>query len=63
MNHTPTSFSLLFAAIYFPFEHKVDGMDVSHNLLGTSGKDCEYFSMAFEGGCWFVYLEEAIFPL
>ena len=29
-------------------------MDLSHNLLGTSGKDRECFPMAFEGGCWFV---------
>ena len=33
---------------------EVDGMDQSHNLLGTSGKDREIFPMAFEGGCWFV---------
>ena len=37
-----------------PLEHKVDGMDLSHNLLRTSGKDREYFPMAFEGDCWFV---------
>jgi arylsulfatase A len=37
-----------------PLGHKVDGMDLSHNLFGTSGKDREYFPMAFEGGCWFV---------
>jgi len=37
-----------------PLTNGVDGMDLSHNLLGTSGKDREYFPMAFEGGCWFV---------
>lgn len=37
-----------------PLKHKVDGMDLSHNLFGTSGKDREYFPMAFEGDCWFV---------
>ena len=37
-----------------PLEHEVDGMDLSHNLLGQSGKDREYFMMAFEGGLYFV---------
>ena len=37
-----------------PLKHEVDGMDLSHNLLGTSGVDREYFPMAFEGGCRFV---------
>jgi arylsulfatase A len=37
-----------------PFAHTVDGIDLSHNLLGTSGEDREYFPMAFEGDCWFV---------
>ncbi len=37
-----------------PLAHKVDGIDLSHNLLGTPGKDREYYPMAFEGGCWFI---------
>ncbi len=37
-----------------PSEHEVDGMDLSHNLLGKPGKDREYFMMAFEGGLYFV---------
>jgi len=37
-----------------PIEHKVDGMDLSHNLLGKPGRDREIFSMAFEGGVYFV---------
>ncbi len=37
-----------------PVEHEVDGMDLSHNLLGIPGKDREYFVMAFEGGVYFV---------
>ena len=37
-----------------PIEHAVDGMDLSHSLLGKPGKDREYFSMAFEGDVFFV---------
>lgn len=37
-----------------PVEHKVDGMDLSHNLFDLPGKDREIFAMAFEGGCYFV---------
>jgi arylsulfatase A-like enzyme len=37
-----------------PIEHEVDGMDLSHNLLGQPGEDREYFMMAFEGGLYFV---------
>ena len=37
-----------------PIEHHVDGLDLSHNLLGNSGQDREYFMMAFEGGLYFV---------
>ena len=37
-----------------PIEFDIDGMDLSHNLFGTPGKDREYFAMAFEGGCYFV---------
>ena len=29
-------------------------MDLSHNLLGKPGKDREVFTMAFEGGVYFV---------
>lgn len=32
----------------------VDGMDLSHNLLGTPGVDREHFFMAFEGDLYFV---------
>ena len=35
-------------------EHPVDGLDLSHSLLGKPGKDREYFSMAFEGDVYFV---------
>ncbi|KPK72181.1 MAG: hypothetical protein AMJ79_15925 [Phycisphaerae bacterium SM23_30] len=35
-------------------QHNVDGMDLSHNLLGKPGKDRETFAMAFEGGVYFV---------
>jgi arylsulfatase A len=37
-----------------PIEHEVDGMDLSHNLMGKPGKDRQYFMMAFEGGLYFV---------
>jgi arylsulfatase A len=37
-----------------PLDHNVDGMDLSHNLLGRQGKDREYFTMAFEGGVFFI---------
>jgi len=37
-----------------PIEHEVDGMDLSHNLLGKPGKDRETFAMAFEGSVYFV---------
>lgn len=37
-----------------PMAHPVDGMDLSHSLLGKPGQDREYFSMAFEGGVYFV---------
>ena len=37
-----------------PIRHEIDGMDLSHYLLNTSGEDREYFPMAFEGDCWFV---------
>lgn len=37
-----------------PVEHAVDGMDLSHNLLGIPGKDRKYFAMAFEGDVYFV---------
>ena len=35
-------------------EHEIDGMDLSHNLLGVPGKDRDFFNMAFEGDCYFV---------
>lgn len=35
-------------------DHDVDGMDLSHNLLDTPGKDRKVFAMAFEGGVYFV---------
>ena len=35
-------------------EHEIDGMDLSHNLYGISGKDRDFFNMAFEGDCYFV---------
>lgn len=35
-------------------KHEVDGMDLSHNLLGQPGKDRDFFYMAFEGDCYFV---------
>ena len=34
--------------------HKVDGMDLSHNFYGLPGKDRDFFNMAFEGDCYFV---------
>jgi arylsulfatase A len=34
--------------------HKIDGMDLSHNFYGTPGKDRDFFNMAFEGNCYFV---------
>ena len=37
-----------------PTEHEVDGMDLSHNLLGKPGKDRKTFAMAFEGGVYLV---------
>ena len=44
----------LSAMARIPMEHPVDGMDLSHSLLGKSGNDREYFSMAFEGDVYFV---------
>ena len=35
-------------------EHDVDGMDLSHNLLARPGRGREYFTMAFEGGVFFI---------
>ena len=35
-------------------DHDVDGMDLSHNIYGTLGKDRDTFNMAFEGDCYFV---------
>jgi arylsulfatase A len=35
-------------------DHVVDGMDLSHSLLGTPGEDRHYFPMAFEGDVFFV---------
>ncbi len=35
-------------------DHEVDGLDLSHNLFDTEGKDREYYFMAFEGDCYFV---------
>ncbi len=37
-----------------PVHHDVDGMDLSHNLLGRPGKDRAYFTMAFEGSVFFI---------
>jgi len=34
--------------------HELDGMDLSHNLLNTPGKDRTLLAMAFEGGVYFV---------
>lgn len=34
--------------------HEIDGMDLSHNLFNTPGKDRTLFAMAFEGGVYFV---------
>ena len=44
----------LSAMARIPMEHPVDGMDLSHSLLGKAGKDREYFPMAFEGDVYFV---------
>jgi len=44
----------LSALARIPVGHPVDGMDLSHSLLGKPGKDREYFSMAFEGDVYFV---------
>jgi arylsulfatase A len=35
-------------------DHKIDGMDLSHNLYGVPGIDRDFFNMAFEGDCYFV---------
>ena len=35
-------------------EHQVDGMDLSHNLFNSPGKDRDHFFMAFEGDVYFV---------
>lgn len=35
-------------------DEPVDGMDLSHNLLGMPGADREHFYMAFEGDVYFV---------
>jgi arylsulfatase A len=37
-----------------PLEHSVDGMDLSHNFFDEPGEDRKTFSMAFEGGVYFV---------
>lgn len=37
-----------------PLRDPVDGMDLSHLLLGGDGVDRQYFPMAFEGGVFFV---------
>ena len=44
----------LSAMARIPMAHAVDGMDLSHTLLGKPGEDREYFSMAFEGEVFFV---------
>ena len=44
----------LSALARIPMEHPVDGMDLSHSVLGKPGKDREYFSMAFEGDVYFI---------
>ncbi len=37
-----------------PIEHEIDGMNLSHNLFGTTGNDRAFFAMAFEGDVYFV---------
>lgn len=37
-----------------PLEHEVDGLNLSHNLLDTPGKDRTHFAMTFEGNVYFV---------
>lgn len=37
-----------------PVRHSVDGMDLSHTLIGKSGKDRDCYQMAFEGGLYMV---------
>lgn len=37
-----------------PLQHKVDGMDLSHNFFNTDGEDRTMFAMAFEGDVYFV---------
>jgi arylsulfatase A-like enzyme len=37
-----------------PLQHKVDGMDLSHNFFNTDGIDRTMFTMAFEGDVYFV---------
>ena len=37
-----------------PVRHEVDGMDLSHTLFNTAGKDRDYCFMAFEGDVCFV---------
>jgi arylsulfatase A len=44
----------LAAVAGIPVRHKVDGMDLSHNLFGQPGQDRDFFSMAFEGDCYFI---------
>ena len=44
----------LSAMARIPMRHPVDGMDLSHSLLDKPGRDREYFSMAFEGGVYFI---------
>ena len=44
----------LSALARIPMEQPVDGMDLSHSVLGKPGKDREYFSMAFEGDVYFI---------
>ncbi len=44
----------LASAASLPVKHAVDGMDLLHNLLDQQGEDRHDFSMAFEGGVYFV---------
>ncbi|MEM1228047.1 MAG: sulfatase-like hydrolase/transferase [Planctomycetota bacterium] len=37
-----------------PVGHEIDGMDLSHNLYHSKGKDRKHFFMAFEGDVYFV---------
>ena len=44
----------LAAIAQLPIDHHVDGMDLSHLLVGAQGRNREYFYMAFEGGLFMV---------